>query len=121
MQRPLQQQGESHTLNHFTLFLSCLIYFSFSLFLLLQNFKTPNKISVVFIPVLLFYFIILSSTENTKLCDFSSTNNNDLICSPIAPPATDDGVDGGESSYVSLVRSPLPQLCQNTLDTLKGK
>jgi hypothetical protein len=25
--------------------------------------------------------------ENTKLCDFTSTNNNDFICTPIAPPA----------------------------------
>ena len=24
--------------------------------------------------------------ENTKLCDFSSTNNNDFIGTPIAPP-----------------------------------
>ena len=38
------QQGESHTLNHFTLFLSCLLYFSFSLFFLLQNFKTQKKL-----------------------------------------------------------------------------
>src|SRR3954467_7500912 len=27
-------------------------------------------------------------TENTKLCDFTSYNNNDFICTPIAPPAT---------------------------------
>ena len=26
--------------------------------------------------------------ENTKLCDFSDTNNNDFIGTPIAPPAT---------------------------------
>jgi hypothetical protein len=25
--------------------------------------------------------------ENTKLCDFTSTKNNDFICTPIAPPA----------------------------------
>ena len=30
----------------------------------------------------------MSSTENTKLCDFTSTKSNDFICSPIAPPAT---------------------------------
>ena len=30
----------------------------------------------------------MSSAENTKLCDFTSTNNNDFICSPIAPPAS---------------------------------
>ena len=26
--------------------------------------------------------------ENTKLCDFSNTNNNDFISTPIAPLAT---------------------------------
>ena len=30
----------------------------------------------------------MSTPENTKLCDFSSTNNNDFISTPIAPPAT---------------------------------
>jgi hypothetical protein len=29
----------------------------------------------------------MSNPENTKLCDFTSTNNNDFICTPIAPPA----------------------------------
>src|SRR3954451_4885912 len=29
----------------------------------------------------------MSSIENTKLFDFTSTNNNDFICTPIAPPA----------------------------------
>ena len=29
----------------------------------------------------------MSSAENTKLCDFTSTNNNDFISTPIAPPA----------------------------------
>ena len=26
--------------------------------------------------------------ENTKLCNFSNTNNNDFISTPLAPPAT---------------------------------
>ena len=30
----------------------------------------------------------MSSAKNTKLCDFTSTNNNDFICTPIAPPAS---------------------------------
>ena len=30
----------------------------------------------------------MGSTENTKLCDFTSHKNNDFICTPIAPPAT---------------------------------
>jgi hypothetical protein len=29
----------------------------------------------------------MSNPENTKLCDFTSTNNNDFICTPIASPA----------------------------------
>ena len=28
------------------------------------------------------------SQENSKLCEFSNTNNNDFISTPIAPPAT---------------------------------
>src|SRR4030065_1710982 len=28
------------------------------------------------------------SQENTKLCEFSNTNNNDFISTPIAPPTT---------------------------------
>jgi hypothetical protein len=31
----------------------------------------------------------MGTPENTKLCDFTSTNNNDFICTPIAPPATE--------------------------------
>src|SRR3954466_12237519 len=30
----------------------------------------------------------MGSTENTKLCDFTSLNKSDFICTPIAPPAT---------------------------------
>src|SRR4051812_12729585 len=30
----------------------------------------------------------MGSNENTKLCDFTSHNNNEFICTPIAPPAT---------------------------------
>jgi hypothetical protein len=29
----------------------------------------------------------MGTPENTKLCDFTSTKNNDFICTPIAPPA----------------------------------
>jgi hypothetical protein len=28
----------------------------------------------------------MGTPENTKLCDFTSTKNNDFICTPIAPP-----------------------------------
>jgi hypothetical protein len=29
----------------------------------------------------------MGTPENTKLCDFTSSNNNDFIYTPIAPPA----------------------------------
>jgi hypothetical protein len=29
----------------------------------------------------------MATPENTKLCDFTSTNNSDFIFTPIAPPA----------------------------------
>jgi hypothetical protein len=29
----------------------------------------------------------MATPKNTKLCDFTSTNNSDFICTPIAPPA----------------------------------
>jgi hypothetical protein len=28
----------------------------------------------------------MANLENTKLCDFTSTNNSDFICTPIVPP-----------------------------------
>ena len=30
-----------------------------------------------------------TTAENTKLCDFTSTNNSDFISTPLAPPAPD--------------------------------
>jgi hypothetical protein len=30
----------------------------------------------------------MNTPENTKLCDFTNANNNDFLCTPIAPPAT---------------------------------
>jgi hypothetical protein len=34
-----------------------------------------------------FSFAEMANPENTKLCDFTSTNNSDFICTPITPPA----------------------------------
>ena len=36
--------------------------------------------------MLYFYPAEMGAIENTKLCDFTSTFNNDFICIPIAPP-----------------------------------
>ena len=32
----------------------------------------------------------MTTLENTKLCDFTSTNNNDFMSTPIAPPVPKD-------------------------------
>jgi hypothetical protein len=37
--------------------------------------------------LLAFSFARMGTPENTKLCDFTSTKNNDFIYTPIAPPA----------------------------------
>jgi hypothetical protein len=36
----------------------------------------------------LFFCVVIMAQENTKLCDFSNTNNDDFISTQIAPPAT---------------------------------
>jgi hypothetical protein len=43
------------------------------------------------------------SQENTKLCDFSNTNNNDFITNPIATPATSTETYDINASLLNLV------------------
>ena len=56
--------------------------------------QKPQKISFLHLvvisscPVACFRLAKMSNRENTKLCDFTSTNNNDFICTPIAPTAS---------------------------------
>ena len=45
----------------------------------------------------------MSFAENTKLCDFTSTNNNDFICTPIAPPASPAAFYEIKSALLNLV------------------
>jgi hypothetical protein len=62
----------------------------FTLFLLASFLSKIQKISsfiVVIFYLSAFSLARISTPENTKLCDFTSTNNNDFICTPIAPPA----------------------------------
>ena len=78
------QQGELHVTILFTLFLSFLVYFYSILFAFII--EKHKKLVLVLFPV--FTLAKMSSLENTQLCDFTSTNNNDFICTPIAPPAS---------------------------------
>jgi hypothetical protein len=65
--------------------------FCFTLFILLALFyiKNPKKIRILDSCFYLstFCFAEMANPKNTKLCDFTSTNNSDFICTPIAPPA----------------------------------
>jgi hypothetical protein len=63
--------------------------FCFTLFLLASFYQKPKKIRILDSCFYLsaFRFVKMATPENTKLCDFTSTNNSDFICTPIAPPA----------------------------------
>ena len=43
------------------------------------------------------------SQENTKLSDFSNTNNNDFISTPIAPPAASADYQDINAALLNLV------------------
>src|SRR3954463_431894 len=45
----------------------------------------------------------MATPENTKLCDFTSTNNNDFICTHIAPPAPEAAFYEIKPSLLNLV------------------
>jgi hypothetical protein len=45
----------------------------------------------------------MATPENTKLCDFTSTNNSDFIYTPIAPPAPAANFCGIKPALLNLV------------------
>ena len=45
----------------------------------------------------------MSTPKNTKHCNFTSTNNNDIISTPIAPPATSVESYDIKSALLNLV------------------
>src|SRR4051812_1047777 len=71
--------GEFHTI-FYLCFLVLLVYLSVFIFVCLIK----NTKNTCYLACCCYY----GSTENTKLCDFTSHNNNDFIWTPIAPPAT---------------------------------
>jgi hypothetical protein len=76
-------QGESLMLNHYFVFV--LLYFTFACIVLSKIKKISFLYSCFYL--LAFSFPRMGTPENTKLCDFTSTKNNNFICTPIAPPA----------------------------------
>jgi hypothetical protein len=45
----------------------------------------------------------MGTPENTKLFDFTSTKNNDFICTPIAPPAPEANFHEIKPALLNLV------------------
>jgi hypothetical protein len=82
--RPLQ--GEFFTRTSFTLLLFCFTLFIFTCIVLYQKSKKIRILGSCFY-LSAFSFAKMANPKNTKLCDFTSTNNSDFICTPIAPPA----------------------------------
>ena len=76
-------------LPHFTIYLSfsSLPLHQFAGFIRLSFSFAVFLVRSVLLALLNFCVVIMAQ-ENTKLCDFSNTNNDDFISTPIAPPAT---------------------------------
>jgi hypothetical protein len=93
-------QGEFRTHN----LLICLL-FCFILFLLALFYQKHTKISFLYscFYLLAFSFARMGIPENTKLCDFTSTKNNDFICTPIAPPAPEANFYEIKLALINLV------------------
>jgi hypothetical protein len=66
-------------------FVFVLLYFIFACIVLSKIQKNSFLYSCFYL--LAFSFARMGTPENTKLCDFTSTKNNDFICTPIVPPA----------------------------------
>ena len=45
----------------------------------------------------------MTTLENTKLCDFTSTNNNDFMCTHIAPPVPEATLFEKKPALLNLV------------------
>jgi hypothetical protein len=69
---------------HFVIVLLYFIYFT-----CIVLYQKPKKIRILgsYFYLSTFSFAEMANPENTKLCDFTSMNNSDFICTLIAPPA----------------------------------
>jgi hypothetical protein len=68
----------------------------------IKNTKTISFLYNCFY-LLAFSFARMGTPGNTKLCDFTSTKNNDFIYTPIAPPAPEANFYEIKPSLINLV------------------
>jgi hypothetical protein len=74
--------------------------FCFILFLLASFYQKIQKNSFLYS---CFSFARMGTPKNTKLCDFTSTKNNNFICTPIAPPAPEANFYEIKPAFMNLV------------------
>jgi hypothetical protein len=72
------------------------------LLLFTKNTKKSSFIVVIFC-LSAFSLARMSTPENNKLCDFTSTNNNDFNCTPTAPPAPEEKIYEIKPALLNLV------------------
>jgi hypothetical protein len=92
-------RGVSHA-QSFTLFI-VLLYFIFACIFLSKIQKISFLYSCFYL--LAFSLVRMDTPKNTKLCDFTSTKNNDFICTPIAPPAPEVNFYEIKPALINLV------------------
>jgi hypothetical protein len=78
-----------------------LLYFIFACIVLSKTQKISFLYSCFYL--LAFSFARMGTPENTKLCDFTSTKNNEFICTPIAPPAPEANFYEIKPALINLV------------------
>jgi hypothetical protein len=80
-------KGASHFQSFYFVIVLLSFFTLFCLHLVYQKYKKISSFYSCYFCLPVFNLARMSNPENTKLCDFTSTNNNDFICTPIAPPA----------------------------------
>jgi hypothetical protein len=69
-----------------------------------QKYKKISSFIVVIFCLSAFSLARMGTPENTKLCDFTSTNNNDFICTPTAPPPPEANFYEIKPALLNLVK-----------------
>jgi hypothetical protein len=82
-------------------FVFVLLYFIFACIVLSKIQKNEFLYSCFYL--LPCSFARMGTPENTKLCDFTSTKNNNFICTPIAPPAPETNFYKIKPALLNLV------------------
>jgi hypothetical protein len=105
-------QGESLASN--LLLCYCFTYFLYFIFSCIFLSKIQKNSSFTYFCLSAFSLARIGTPKNTKLCDFTSINNNDFICTPIVPPAPEEKFYEIKPALLNLVMKE--QFCGASTD-----